>query len=96
MNSTEFASFYSKVRVTQFADSTNASKITTVKGSPIVYGVTIPFNCLQRDLAIEFIKMLLGEEGQETMRLAGQEPIVPGVAGTWKSAVPEELQSYVV
>lgn len=96
MNSTTYSSFYSKVKVTQFADSTNLSKLNTVKGSPIVYGVTIPFNCAHKALAIEFVKMLLGTDGQETMRLAGQEPVVPAIAGTWKSAVPEELQAYVV
>ena len=95
MNSTAYASFYGKVRVIQFADSTDASKIVTVKGSPIVYGVTIPANCRNPTLAVEFVQMLLGQDGQATMKAAGQEPIVPGYAGYWKSKVPEGLQSYV-
>lgn len=96
MNSTAYSSFYSKVQVRLFADSTDASKVTTVKGSPIVYGVTIPFNCAHRELATEFLKMLLGTDGQATMTLAGQEPIAPGVAVPWRSAVPEELLGYVI
>jgi molybdate/tungstate transport system substrate-binding protein len=95
MNSTAYASFYGKVSVTQFADSTNASKIVKVKGSPIVYGVTIPTNCRNPALALEFVQMLLGPDGQATMNAAGQVPIVPGYAGYWKSKVPEGLQSYV-
>lgn len=95
MNSTAYASFYGKVKVTQFADSSNTSQITTVKGSPIVYGITIPFNSEHPDLAIEFLKLVLGSEGQATMKFAGQEPIVPGIAGSSKGNVPEALQSYV-
>jgi molybdate/tungstate transport system substrate-binding protein len=95
LNSTAYASFYAKVSVTQFADSTNASKVVKVKGSPIVYGVTIPTNSLNPALALEFIKMLLGPDGQATMNAAGQVPITPAYAGYWKSKVPEGLQSYV-
>ncbi len=95
LNDTEESALYAKVKVTQFADSTNVSKIKTVKGSPIVYGVTIPNNCEQFDLAVEFIQLLLGEDGQEVMTEAGQEAIWPGYAGCWKDEVPEELQTYV-
>jgi molybdate/tungstate transport system substrate-binding protein len=95
LNNTAYASLYSKIRLTQFADNTNASKIKTVKGSAIVYGVTIPFNALHHDLAVKFIKMLLSVDGQATMTYAGQEPIVPAYAGEYKAAVPEELQSSV-
>lgn len=95
LNSTAYASFYAKVSVTQFADSTNASKIVKVKGSPIVYGVTIPANSVNPALALEFVKMLLGPDGQATMSAAGQVPIIPAYAGYWKIKVPEVLQSYV-
>lgn len=38
----------------------------TVKvGEPILYGVTIPSTCEHRDLAIEFIKLMLGERGRQ-------------------------------
>ena len=95
LNDTDEAALYAKVKVTQFADSTNISKIKTVKGSPIVYGVTIPNNCEQFDLAVEFIQLLLGEDGQAVMIEAGQEAIWPGCAGYWKNEVPEELQTYI-
>ncbi|MGQ9588406.1 MAG: tungstate ABC transporter substrate-binding protein WtpA [Thermoplasmata archaeon] len=96
LNDTAFASLYSKVRVRQFADSTNASKIKIVNGSPIVYGVTIPGTSEHPDLAAEFVAMLLGETGQEVMEEAGQEPIVPACAGYWKPEVPDALQQLVV
>ena len=95
LNDTAFASSYAKVKVKQFADNTNISKIKTVKGSPIVYGVTIPHNSEHPDLAVEFVKLLLGVQGQDVMMDADQEAIAPGVAGYWKAEVPEELQAYV-
>lgn len=95
LNNSIYASSYSKVRVTQFADSSNASLVKTIKGGAIVYGVTIPSNSKHPALALEFMQMLLGSGGQATMKAAGQEPIVPAYAGYWKSKVPEGLQSYV-
>lgn len=95
LNDSAYESLYSKVRVKQFADSTDASKIKTIAGSPIVYGLTIPHNCAHFDLAIEFVKLVLGERGQAVMTAAGQEPIWPGYAGYWRREVPEELMSFV-
>ncbi len=45
--------------------------------SPIVYGVTVPTNSENPELGIEFVKMLVGETGQEIMSGQGQPPIVP-------------------
>lgn len=95
LNDTEFAANYSKVRVRQFADSSDANKTRVVEGGPIVYGVTIPLNSQHPELAEEFVALLLGAEGQEIMRAAGQEPIVPGHAGYWKSQVPASIRDLV-
>ena len=95
LNDTAFSTNYSKVSVKQFADSIDPNKTKLIKGGPIVYGVTIPSSSEHPDLAIEFVKMLIGVEGQEVMKNAGQEPIVPAVAGFWKEQVPEELRGLV-
>ena len=67
---------------------------TTVakKGKPIVYGVTIPKNAPSRELAIAFMKYLLGEKGQAIMNKNGQLSIVPAVANDL-SKLPDELRS---
>lgn len=95
LNDTSFSSDYAKVEIIQFADNPNASKIKTVKGSPIVYGITIPKNTAHLDLAIEFVKMVIMEPGRDIMEEAGQENIAPAYAGSWKSHVPEELEDLV-
>ncbi|MEM2838504.1 MAG: tungstate ABC transporter substrate-binding protein WtpA [Thermoplasmata archaeon] len=96
LNDTANADHYQRIMVIQFADSENASKVKTVIGEPIAYGITIPRNAEHPELAAEFVMMMLGETGQEVMRQAGQEPLVPPVAGYWKQQVPDSLRSLVV
>lgn len=96
LNETALSGLYEKVKVIQFADNANSSKVKTVVGGPIVYGITIPRNAEHPELAIEFLKLLIGEEGQRVMRNAGQEPMVPAVAGYWRESVPAELRDEVV
>ena len=95
LNATAFASDYSMVRVKQFADSSDPNKTKLIKGGPIVYGVTVPRNSPHPDLAIAFVKMLLGQDGLSVMKNAGQEPIVPARAGYWKTYVPADLKPLV-
>lgn len=95
LNDTAFKASYSKVKVTQFADNSNASKIKTVSASPIVYGITIPKTALNVDLAEEFVKMVVTQEGQNVMLLAGQENIDPAYAGYWKPQVPSGIKDLV-
>jgi len=95
LNATAHATSYSKVKVKLFADNENESKIKTVTGKPIVYGITIPTIAENPDPALEFLRMVLQEDGQNVMSNAGQLPVVPGNAGYWKRAVPEELEELV-
>jgi len=95
LNDTSHASSYAKIRVRTFADSENASKSKIIVGKPIVYGITIPSTAVYPELAMEFIRMVLTEDGQGVMSNAGQKPIVPGHAGYWKEAVPEGIRGLV-
>jgi molybdate/tungstate transport system substrate-binding protein len=88
----EHADFYSQATV-EIAGKEPGMTMTMV-GRPIVYGVTIPKNAPSPDLAIEFVKFLIGPEGQTIMEQQGQPPIVPPVAGD-KGVLPTELKSPV-
>lgn len=94
LNSTTFASNYSKVIVRQFADDPNPKNWKNITGKPIVYGVTIPFSCLRYDLAIEFVKLVINSDGHAIMRNNWQEPIIPAIASD-VNAVPMPLRPYV-
>ncbi|AKB26952.1 Tungstate ABC transporter, periplasmic substrate-binding protein WtpA [Methanosarcina siciliae T4/M] len=88
LSSIEYADNYSKVQV----EMVNGEVVT---GSPIVYGVTIPTNAENPELATEFVALLLGETGQQIFIENGQPPIVPAIA-EGKDSMPEELQALVV
>jgi molybdate/tungstate transport system substrate-binding protein len=74
----EQADFYSQASV-DIAGKEPGETMTMV-GKPIVYGVTIPNNAPSPELAVEFVKFLLGPEGQAIMEGQGQPPIVPPVS----------------
>ncbi len=88
----EHADFYSQASV-EIAGKEPGETMTMV-GTPIVYGVTIPKNAPSPDLAIEFVKFLLGPEGQAIMEEQGQPPIVPPVAADVES-LPDALSDMV-
>jgi len=50
---------------------------TTVKGRTISYGVTIPEACRHRELAREYVRMLLGETGSGALKDCGLRPVDP-------------------
>ncbi len=83
-----YANFYKTVNVT-------LSDGTTQKGNPIVYGVTIPENAPNRGLAVEFVRLLLSDKGQQIMEKSAQVPINPAITND-KSRVPEEIKDLVV
>ena len=86
------ADFYKQATVE--VSGTEPGAVITKTGKPIVYGVTIPQNAPSPDLALEFVKFLLGPEGQAIMETQGQPPIVPPVTGD-KDALPAALQVLV-
>lgn len=93
LGSLEYADFYNKASV-EIAGA-EPGKTVTVVGEPIVYGVTIPRNAPNPNLALEFIKFLIGPEGQARMERMGQPPIVPPTTGD-RDALPAALQPLVM
>ena len=87
LSSIEYADQYSKVNI-ELANG------NVIEGKPIVYGITIPNNAQQSDLAVEFVELLLSEEGQSIFLDNGQPPIVPAIASD-VNAVPEVLENFL-
>ncbi len=63
-------------------------------GAPIVYGLTIPTDAPNPELALDYVEFILSSEGQAILQECGQPAIVPAVASD-VSKVPQELQAYV-
>ncbi len=92
LSKVEYADFYAQAS-TDIAGADPGTTMTMV-GKPIVYGVTVVKDAPSPDLALEFVKFLIGPDGQAIMEKQGQPPIVPAVAVD-KSVVPAELQDMV-
>ena len=86
LSSIEYADQYNKVNI-ELANG------NVIEGKPIVYGITVPNNAQQPDLAVEFVELLLSEEGQSIFLDNGQPPIVPAIASD-VNAVPEGLENF--
>jgi len=77
---------YGEVRVMKISGLTEAK--------PIVYGVTVPNNAEHPEIAAEFIKYMIDEEGDTTFYELGQPPIDPAVINDM-TAAPETLIPYL-
>jgi len=88
----EHGDFYSQATVEIAGEEPGTTM--TMTGQPIVYGVTIPKNAPSPELALEFVRFLLGPDGQAIMEAQGQPPIVPPVVDNG-DALPPALQALV-
>ena len=66
----------------------------TKKGSPMIYGITIPKNAPNYDLAVKFLQFLLNKDkGLKIMEENGQGSLVPSVSETFDK-IPEILKKF--
>ena len=79
---------YKTVQVKRPSGSTTVTEV----GMPIVYEVTVPVSAKSPDTGYEFIKLLLGSDGQAVLTADGQTPIVPAEAF---GSVPDALKPMV-
>lgn len=93
LSSVEFEDFYATAEVE--VTGKEPGKMTTLTGAPIVYGLTIPKNASRPDLAVVFLKFLLGKNGQVVMERNWQTPVVPAVASD-KNKLPVELKDLCI
>jgi molybdate/tungstate transport system substrate-binding protein len=91
LSSDEFKDYYAKAEVK--VAGKKPGEFLTIKGKPIVYGVTIPKNFPRQEIAIAWVDFLLSPQGQAIMEASGQPPITP--ATNDKSKLPDRLTSYI-
>jgi len=84
--------------------STAKTKITgkkpgemlTKKGAPMVYGITIPKNAPNYDLAVKFVQFILKKDkGIKIMEKNGQPSLIPSKSETY-SKIPSELKEFAL
>jgi molybdate/tungstate transport system substrate-binding protein len=90
----QFESFYNHVTV-RFEHQRFATIGLDREGKTIYYGLTIPTNAAHADLAVDFIKFLLSEEGRGILESVWHPVFLPSYTDN-KKAVPSSLQDSVV
>ena len=69
-------------------------EVMTVTGEPILFGLTVPKNYPNQDLAVGWVAFLLSNTGITIMKAMGMTPIVPGIANDI-TKIPRSLISRV-
>jgi molybdate/tungstate transport system substrate-binding protein len=83
-----FKDFYANATV-EIA-GTEPGQTQTVTGAPIVYGLTIPSNAANPDLAAKWVEFLISKDGNAIMERNFQVPQVPALASDL-SLLPENV-----
>jgi molybdate/tungstate transport system substrate-binding protein len=94
LKKTKFRDTYktASVRITGAMPGTFITKF----GEPIVYGVTIPKDAPNRELAMEFMTFLLdSDKGGAILEKNGQSSVVPSPTDTF-SSLPESLKTFAL
>ena len=93
LSSSEYERDYKKV-IVQLGFQRFASAGIERVGRPIYYGMTIPRNAPQPELAVEFVKFVIGKKGQ---RVLGdlEQPTIQPVTDKF-DVIPDELRSVVI
>lgn len=65
-----------------------------VSGEYINYSMTIPFNAVNRDRAVDFMCFIMSEEGTAVFRNNGQDPIIP-FSTEQPEKIPSKLLNYL-
>ncbi|MGB2800494.1 MAG: tungstate ABC transporter substrate-binding protein WtpA [Dehalococcoidia bacterium] len=93
LSSLEFEEFYATAEVEVTGSEPGITSV--LNGAPIIYGLTIPENASNPELAIDFVQFILGSDGQAILQECGQPAIVPAVASD-PQKVPQELWDYII
>jgi molybdate/tungstate transport system substrate-binding protein len=93
ISNTTFEPIYKNYKLIQFSDVSNKSKTVTL--TPIVYGITILTNAPEKDLATQFMELLLSGPGTEISRENFIDPISPAIPTNGSTDIPNALRQYI-
>ncbi|HEY9074014.1 MAG TPA: tungstate ABC transporter substrate-binding protein WtpA [Desulfobaccales bacterium] len=93
LGSTKYADFYQQASVK--ISGKKPGTFVEQKGAPMLYGLTIPNNAPDRDLAVKFLAFVLGPQGRAIMEKNGQQAIYPAPVSGDAGKLPAELKQFV-
>jgi molybdate/tungstate transport system substrate-binding protein len=87
-----YADFYGEASVQLKTDS---GEYKPTAGAAVVYGITIPTGSPNAMAAVEFIKLLISEEGKQVMEIDNGQPLLDPIKCDKPDALPPELKDLV-
>ncbi len=79
--------------VTVDVSGKRSGEVITKTGEAMIYGLTIPLNAPEYDLAINFVDFMLGPRGRMIMEDMGQASVIPDCSNQYVH-IPEKLKKY--
>jgi molybdate/tungstate transport system substrate-binding protein len=92
LSSKRLENYYAQAKVE--LKGSKPSEVMTVTGEPILFGLTVPKNFPNQELAVGWVDFLLGSAGVAIMKNMGMTPIIPGIANDINK-MPRALKSRV-
>ncbi len=94
LSSMKYSNYYKQASV-KISGNKPGTTITKY-GAPILYGLTIPKNSPNPELAIKFVEFVLNKsQGEKIMAKNGQDSVVPEISSTY-SKLPQNLKQYAL
>ncbi len=93
LKTAKFADFYKQA--TFDISGKKPGEFITKKGAPMVYGLTIPNNAVNKKMAEKFVAFVLSEEGRKIMEDCGQPAIVPAKITGKEKSLPSSIKKFV-
>jgi molybdate/tungstate transport system substrate-binding protein len=85
--------FYSKASIEILTDPGPPKEYAAKHGAAIVYGIAIPVNAENEELAAEFIELLLSYSGKQVMEVENGQPMLDPPLCDHSENLPASLQS---
>ena len=92
LGSPDYSEFYNRAAIK--VSGKKPGETIEHRGKPIVYGITLVKEPVNKPDAIAFLKFMLGEKGRQIINTDGQKPVNPPVTGEY-DMLPAELKSTV-
>ena len=89
LSNPEMAEYYSQAVVV----IRHGEETLEIRGSPILYGITVPSTAQNVETAVKFLQFLLSEDGRRILEECGMQPVYPALTDNL-DAVPEVLRQH--
>jgi molybdate/tungstate transport system substrate-binding protein len=92
LSNSKFKDFYRQAEIKIAGDAPGESMV--LQGEPIYFGLTIPRNLVNQEIAVAWVCLLLSDTGMNIIKQAGMVPVKP-VLTSDPGKIPQMFKSYL-